>query len=104
MPINMAMRVVYAPERERATREEDMPIEPEKDISFYKEDVIDLLHEVKELLFVNLPIKPICKSECKGFCPQCGAALNVAACGCELKQEPSPFEKLKDLKGKFKEK
>jgi uncharacterized protein len=104
MPIDMAMNILYVPERDPATREEEMVLELVVDRSFYKEDVIDLLHEAKELLFVNLPVKPVCRDECKGLCPQCGADLNVAACGCELHAISSPFEELKDLKGKLKKK
>ncbi|MBI5115966.1 DUF177 domain-containing protein [Candidatus Poribacteria bacterium] len=104
MPVEMAMNVLCVPERDMATREEEMADQPAVDLSFYKEDVIDLLHETRELLIVNLPVKPVCSDECKGLCPQCGADLNVAPCACELDAISSPFEKLKDLKGKLKEK
>ncbi len=101
MPVEMKMSVLYVPERDLAAREEEAVEEPETDLSFYKEDAIDLLHEARELLIVNLPLKPVCRQDCKGLCPQCGADLSVAPCGCELHAISSPFEKLKDLKGKL---
>jgi uncharacterized protein len=29
-----------------------------------------------------LPVKPLCATTCKGFCPQCGVNKNIASCGC----------------------
>ncbi len=29
------------------------------------------------------PSKPLCKDDCKGLCPQCGANRNVETCDCE---------------------
>ncbi len=30
----------------------------------------------------EMPTKLLCKGDCKGLCPVCGADLNVADCGC----------------------
>ena len=29
-----------------------------------------------------LPVNPLCKTDCKGLCPQCGTNLNNGTCGC----------------------
>lgn len=55
------------------------------DVGFYKEGVIDLEDIVSEQLFLNIPMKPLCFSECKGLCPQCGMDLNKNRCSCSLK-------------------
>jgi uncharacterized protein len=41
---------------------------------------IDLAPLVEEYLKLEIPIKPLCKPDCQGLCPICGADLNVAAC------------------------
>ena len=41
---------------------------------------IDLAPLIKEYLTMELPIQPICKPDCKGLCPECGANLNQGAC------------------------
>jgi len=33
-----------------------------------------------EYLLIEIPIKPLCKPNCRGLCVECGADLNVAAC------------------------
>jgi uncharacterized protein len=35
-----------------------------------------------EQVELNIPMKPLCRPDCKGLCPQCGADLNAGECGC----------------------
>jgi uncharacterized protein len=100
MPLDLDFKIMYVPDEERVGKKVDM-IEPDSNLSLYKNDVIDLLREINELVLVSLPLKPICRSDCKGLCPQCGTDLNVSACGCEQSKGPSPFDKLKDLKSRL---
>jgi uncharacterized protein len=37
---------------------------------------IDLEPLVRDYLLIEVPISPICKSDCKGLCPICGQNLN----------------------------
>lgn len=38
---------------------------------------------VVEQLQLNIPMKPLCRPDCAGLCPRCGADLNEGDCGCE---------------------
>ena len=42
--------------------------------------VIDLEPLLREYLTLEIPISPICKADCKGLCPECGANLNLCLC------------------------
>ena len=35
---------------------------------------------VREYLYLELPIAPVCKADCQGLCPVCGANLNETLC------------------------
>lgn len=35
-------------------------------------------------LYLQLPIASVCREDCKGLCPVCGADRNEIACGCEV--------------------
>lgn len=37
---------------------------------------VDLEPLVRDYLLIELPISPLCKSDCKGLCPVCGQNLN----------------------------
>jgi len=44
---------------------------------------VDLTPLVREAILLAFPNFPVCSAKCKGLCPQCGANLNTAACGCK---------------------
>jgi uncharacterized protein len=54
-----------------------------------EEDVIDLEPMVRDALLLELPLVPLCRAECAGLCPSCGANHNVATCDC-VTDEPDP--------------
>jgi len=45
-------------------------------------DRIDLEPLAREALTLDLPLAPLCSSECRGLCARCGADLNLGECGC----------------------
>lgn len=73
-------------------------IEEDLDVDIIKADVIDLAGIVKEQLYLNLPMKLICRTDCRGLCPKCGMNLNLKKCSCQPDQGHPGFQKLKTLK------
>ena len=45
---------------------------------------LDLTLLSRDYLLLEQPIKPICKPDCKGLCPYCGANLNETVCEHQL--------------------
>jgi uncharacterized protein len=43
---------------------------------------LDLSPAVREQWLLAVPRFPVCREECKGLCPSCGAELNAAPCSC----------------------
>lgn len=43
---------------------------------------IDLDPDIREEIILEYPIKPLCRSDCKGLCPKCGKNLNEGNCNC----------------------
>jgi uncharacterized protein len=52
---------------------------------------------VREYMFLEVPINPLCRSDCKGLCLECGANLNEGACGHVPPTGDSRFDILKAL-------
>ena len=48
-------------------------------------------------IILELPVKYICKEDCKGICPKCGANLNYNSCNCSESQVDPRLEALKQL-------
>ena len=43
---------------------------------------LDLRPAVREQWLLNVPGYALCRDDCKGLCPTCGAELNAGACSC----------------------
>ncbi len=72
------------------------------DANVFDGDAMDITGMVRDTLLAAQPLSNICKPDCKGLCPVCGANLNHGDCGCE-RFVPDPrlaalqqFKKLKD--------
>jgi uncharacterized protein len=44
---------------------------------------VDLGPLVREYMLLEVPIKPLCRPDCKGLCPICGESLNKTNCSHE---------------------
>ncbi|SUY61625.1 ribosomal protein L32 family protein [Clostridium sporogenes] len=61
-----------------------------------KNEAIDVTEVIENNIIIELPIKRLCKKNCKGLCQQCGANLNFSKCKCEKDIDPR-LAKLKDF-------
>ncbi|ABY94948.1 MULTISPECIES: YceD family protein [Thermoanaerobacter] len=56
-------------------------VDEEVDDSFYEN--FDLTTFVVHFVILSLPMKFLCKEDCKGLCPVCGTNLNHQTCSCK---------------------
>ena len=45
-------------------------------------ELVDLSELVRQWLVLHTPARSLCRPDCRGLCPQCGAELNQGPCGC----------------------
>ncbi|HEV2150689.1 MAG TPA: DUF177 domain-containing protein [Longimicrobiaceae bacterium] len=60
-------------------------------------DELDLTEAVREQVLLRVPRYVVCREECRGLCPQCGADLNAAPCDCVPDEGDSPWDALKKI-------
>jgi uncharacterized protein len=65
-----------------ASDEHEIPDE-DLGVSFYRGDQIDLGDLVTEQSYLLLPMKPLCREDCRGLCPVCGINRNRETCACD---------------------
>lgn len=58
---------------------------------------IDITPVLSEMVLLNHPIKMICKEDCKGICPSCGADLNTEECRCSKESTDPKWDQLRKL-------
>jgi uncharacterized protein len=64
---------------------------------------IDLTQDVRDALALAIPMKHLCKSDCKGLCPTCGKNRNHEDCACELPEEINEnWSALKELQSRLR--
>jgi uncharacterized protein len=68
------------------------------DIIQVDEPVVDIPDLLRQQLYLVLPEKKVCSSDCKGLCTQCGINRNTGECSCADKATHSPFAVLASLK------
>jgi len=59
---------------------------------------LDLTDAVREQVVLSLPGYAVCDEACRGFCPQCGADRNEAACDCAPDETDNRWSALRNLR------
>ncbi len=53
---------------------------------YLDDDLLDTTPILLEQLELNIPMKPLCREDCAGLCPHCGADRNRTRCACAESQ------------------
>jgi len=48
-----------------------------------KHHVLDMTEILRQAMLLSLPLPPLCREDCQGLCPDCGANLNEESCNCQ---------------------
>lgn len=83
-------RQVSAPEEHGAETEDD-------DQNFMEGYQLNIDGLVRNECFMNLPVKVLCRPDCKGICMQCGKDLNEGECGCDTFVPDPRMARIKDI-------
>ena len=59
---------------------------------------VDLVQVAREQIYLNLPLKSVCRDDCKGLCATCGANRNRIECACSGDQPDPRLAPLLELK------
>jgi uncharacterized protein len=72
------------------------------DVAYYDGVVLDVNLVVLEQIELAMPMKFVCREDCKGLCYQCGADLNEGACSCKSEESDSRLSVLLEFQKKNK--
>lgn len=80
-PVNTNIAFEFEKEAVFGADEEE---ESEDDLSYILEDhCIETDRMIYGEILLNIPMKVLCKNDCKGICHVCGNNLNIKDCGCD---------------------
>ena len=91
-PVSFPMTAELDAEFDRQPDPED------PDLYSFEASTIELTDAVRDALLLNMPMRVLCKEDCRGLCPRCGANLNRSTCTCQEGAEvTNPFSALKNI-------
>ncbi len=75
VPVSGTVEALYKPLSEAPKTKEEQ-LESLRNVLYYSASKIDLSERILEAIVVDVPTRVLCKPDCKGLCPKCGADLN----------------------------
>jgi uncharacterized protein len=100
MKVEQQLDLLYLPQSENVGSGEDEERElsdQDMAVGFYRDDEIDLSQMIWEQVYLALPMKPLCKQDCRGLCQECGTNLNLTSCSCDREKADPRLSILKTL-------
>jgi uncharacterized protein len=87
--INREFDLYYRPMKTVANAEVVRLDDEEAEVGFYDGDGIFLADILAEQVNLAIPMKTICRTDCRGLCPHCGVNMNHEECHCQT-HAPDP--------------
>ena len=102
IPCDRCLRMVDEPlevrfEQEVFSPDTDRKIEDQNEQDFMLGYELDVEAFVNGEILINMPVKVLCKPDCKGICKQCGHNLNEGECGCDTFVPDPRMAAIKDI-------
>lgn len=89
--------LIFRPAGVDAEQGERSISEAETEIGYYEQSGLSLEDVVREQVLLSLPDRSLCREDCKGLCPHCGANRNETQCQCEANIVDPRWSALKGL-------
>jgi uncharacterized protein len=92
VPVSDEISFVYAEAEAEGADEPDVyPYDPQ-------DGALDLAPAVREQWLLAVPGFALCREDCQGICPTCGADRNLGPCACRTKEPDPRWDALRALK------
>ena len=101
-PLAAEFDLIFRPLRADAGAPERAITAGETEIGYYQKDSLLLEDVLREQVLLSLPVRTLCKTDCKGLCPRCGQNRNSQPCSCEHNHQEVRWEALAGLRSQIK--
>ena len=95
--VGVDVDLLYLPASDNTGAGEVRIEESDLHTAYYRDDQIDLGQLMEEQFQLALPMKPLCRTDCRGLCVVCGGNRNTTACQCVARWDDPRLAVLKDL-------
>jgi uncharacterized protein len=98
LPVDSGFKLEYVTQEDYEAQQADELTEDDLDLTVFDGEVIDIDELVTEEILLAVPDHVLCKDDCKGICPRCGADRNLVDCSCQTSEVDPRWAGLKDLR------
>jgi len=102
IPLSADFDLIFRPAKADSEPLERSITAPETEIGYYQGDSLLLEDVLREQVLLTLPVRTLCKPDCRGLCPRCGVNRNSTSCTCEEGPADPRWEALAGLRGRIK--
>src|SRR5712671_5369781 len=100
-PVDRSFDLLYRPLGIDSGHEELSVTDAEAEIGYYQGGGLLLEDALREQVLLAVPLKMLCRDDCKGLCPYCGKNLNESACSCTAPVQDPRWSALKEIRDKL---
>jgi len=65
---------------------------------YYEGEILDIGEQVRQTLLLSVPMRSLCREDCRGLCSRCGCDLNLEICKCSGPPTDQRWDALKNWK------
>lgn len=101
IPLRTKFDLFYLPQQDWK-KDEEIELKYEDMVVGYYDGIsldVDLL--LLEQIELTIPMKYVCREDCKGLCPSCGRDLNESPCSCKEETPDSRLSVLRDFRSRM---
>jgi len=102
VPLGAEFDLIFRPAEADSEAPERSITAPETEIGYYQGDSLLLEDVLREQVLLALPVRTLCKPDCKGLCPRCGQNRNSQPCNCDEGPSDPRWEALAGLRSRIK--
>jgi uncharacterized protein len=100
-PVDRKFDLLYRPQGSDGGDEEQSVSGTDAEIGYYQGEGLLLEDVLREQVLLSVPLRTLCREDCKGLCAVCGKNLNHEQCSCAQEAADPRWEALKDLRTKL---
>jgi uncharacterized protein len=99
-PLDQALDVAVNVVFQKAGEVRDLQDLDDTNLVFYGEDdtSVNVVTQIRDIVILEAPMKPLCFEACAGLCPLCGANRNRETCSCRREEIDPRWEALRQFK------
>jgi uncharacterized protein len=98
-PYKSFFEIHYRKKPEAMAEETDLEFSADEvETVYFDGETLDIGEQVRQTILLSVPMRVLCREDCRGLCGGCGVDLNVETCRCGEPPSDSRWEALKKVK------